>query len=92
MVKMTKQKNNEALKPIEPPQAAQDRPACRILTIAEVASILGKHRSSIERYIDYGGLPALRNRRRVFGIRQDDLDRWLETKNTPNITDTDFEF
>jgi len=71
---------------------APARPACRILTIAEAAAITGWHRSTIERYIKYGSLPALRNNSRLMGIREDDLAEWLESKRETNITEVDFEF
>ena len=60
-----------------------DRTSSRLVTPREAARIVGCGRSSIMRALASRALPATRDNRNTWLIRQDDLDEWFEARKTP---------
>jgi excisionase family DNA binding protein len=51
----------------------------------EVARLLGIHESSVYRAIYSGELPALKFRGKVWLIKREDADAWIDQNSEPNI-------
>lgn len=49
----------------------------RLLSVPEVAALLGVSRAQIYRYVD-AGLPCVRLSDRVLRVRPSDLERWVD--------------
>jgi excisionase family DNA binding protein len=51
-----------------------------VLTIAETAARLRVSRSAVREYYRFHGLPIVRLSHRTLRVREEDLDRWLESR------------
>lgn len=56
----------------------------RLLTAREVAELLGVSTETIVRWTRKGELPAIRLPGGALRYREDDLERWLEERRTPD--------
>ena len=52
----------------------------RLLSVPEVAELLGVSRAQVYRFIESEGLPALRLSTRVQRFRERDIEQWLENR------------
>ena len=55
----------------------------RLLTVREVADLVGVSSETVLRWIRRGELPAIRLPGGAIRIREDELERWLEERATP---------
>jgi excisionase family DNA binding protein len=52
----------------------------RLLSVPDVAELLGVSRAQVYRFIERNGLPALRLSNRVQRFRERDIEQWLENR------------
>jgi excisionase family DNA binding protein len=52
----------------------------RLLSVPDVAELLGVSRAQVYRFIEREGLPALRLSNRVQRFRERDIEQWLENR------------
>lgn len=52
----------------------------RLLSVPDVAELLGVSRAQVYRFIEREGLPALRLSNRVQRFRERDVEQWLENR------------
>jgi excisionase family DNA binding protein len=52
----------------------------RLLSVPDVAELLGVSRAQVYRFIEREGLPALRLSNRVQRFRERDIEQWLEIR------------
>lgn len=61
---------------------AMNEPLERLLSTREVADILGVHVQTVRQYIRQGELPAIKMSPRLYKVRPEDLERFIEGKKT----------
>jgi excisionase family DNA binding protein len=59
---------------------AMNEPLEKLLSTQEVADILGVHVQTVRQYIRLGELPAVKISPRLYKVRPEDLERFIEDK------------